>query len=206
MIPYASRTGTRRNLKVLRDNGWRLMVSARGVLRNEGFPYSLDNGAWTAFQKGEPFDEKAFVKAVDLLGANADFVVAPDIVAGGVASLAKSVSWLAWCLERTELVLIAVQDGLTAGQVMPYLGPRVGVFLGGSTDWKHNTMRAWGDTARACGAYFHVGRINSARFIRRCHDAGADSFDGSGPSRFAVEAERLSRELQQQPLFRGIPA
>ncbi len=56
MIAYASRTGTRRNLAALRDAGWRLMVSARGVLRTEGFPYGLDNGAWTAFQRDEPFD------------------------------------------------------------------------------------------------------------------------------------------------------
>src|SRR3546814_4879783 len=50
VIAYASRTGTRRNLDALRDAGWRLMVSARGVLRTEGFPYELDNGAWTSFQ------------------------------------------------------------------------------------------------------------------------------------------------------------
>lgn len=45
MIGYASRTGTRRNLDALRAAGWRLMVSARGALRTEGFPYALDNGA-----------------------------------------------------------------------------------------------------------------------------------------------------------------
>lgn len=51
------------------------MVSARGVLRTEGFPYALDNGAWTAFQKGEPFDGAAFERAVKLLGADADWIV-----------------------------------------------------------------------------------------------------------------------------------
>lgn len=42
MIPYASRTGTKRNLDAMRANGWGLLVSAKGVLRTEGFPY-----AWT---------------------------------------------------------------------------------------------------------------------------------------------------------------
>lgn len=69
MIPYASRTGTRRNLALLRAAGWRLFVSAKGVLRTEGFPYALDNGAWSAFTQGEDFDVEAFEKAFDLLGA-----------------------------------------------------------------------------------------------------------------------------------------
>jgi hypothetical protein len=40
IIPYASRTGTRRNLDALRERGWRLLVSASGVLRTEGFRYA----------------------------------------------------------------------------------------------------------------------------------------------------------------------
>lgn len=36
MIGYASRTGTRRNLAALREADWRLLVSARGVLRIVG--------------------------------------------------------------------------------------------------------------------------------------------------------------------------
>ena len=47
------------------------MVSARGALRTEGFRYALDNGAWTSFQRGEPFDEAAFERAVARLGADA---------------------------------------------------------------------------------------------------------------------------------------
>ena len=79
MIGYASRTGTRRNLDALRRAGWRLMVSARGPLRPERFGYALDNGAWTAFQRGEPFDVPAFDRAVALLGPGADWIVLPDI-------------------------------------------------------------------------------------------------------------------------------
>ena len=94
MLAYASRTGTRRNLDALRAAGWRLMVSARGVLRTEGFRYALDNGAWTSFQRNEPFDEAAFERAVALLGPGADWIVLPDIVMGGLASLRFSQKWL----------------------------------------------------------------------------------------------------------------
>ena len=119
MIAYASRTGTRRNLAALRDAGWRILVSARGVLRNEGFRYALDNGAWTAFTQGEPFDVAAFEKALDLMGAEADWVASPDIVGGGMRSLELSESWLPRLIDA-RLVLIPVQDGLTASDVQAW--------------------------------------------------------------------------------------
>ncbi len=110
---YASRTGTRRNLSALRAAGWRLMVSARGVLRSEGFRYALDNGAWTAYQKGQPFDQGAFLRALDLLGEGADFIVVPDIVAGGRQSLDFSLEWLPHLLPLRVPLLLAVQDGMS---------------------------------------------------------------------------------------------
>lgn len=95
MVPYASRTGTRQNLDAMRANGWGLLVSAKGVLRTEGFKnFMLDNGAWSAFTQGQPFDELAFCKAFDLLGESARMVVVPDIVAGGLKSLDFSLKWL----------------------------------------------------------------------------------------------------------------
>lgn len=62
MIAYASRTGTRRNLDALRGAGWRLLVSATGVHRHEGFRYAIDNGAWTAYQAGTLWNESAFLR------------------------------------------------------------------------------------------------------------------------------------------------
>lgn len=200
---YASRTGTRRNLDALRRHGWRLMVSARGVLRHEGFPYALDNGAWTAFQKGEAFDVAAFERAVDLLGDDADFVVCPDRVADRAATLAMAEAWLPR-LSRLRRVLVAVQDGMTANDVAPWLSPRVGIFIGGTSEWKERTARQWGALARARVAWCHMGRVNTARRISVAAEAGLDSFDGSGPSRFAIRdpARKLARAASQLA-FRG---
>lgn len=163
MIGYASRTGTRRNLDALRAAGWRLMVSARGALRTEGFPYALDNGAWTSFQRNEPFDTVAFERAVDQLGAGADFIVVPDIVNGGIASLTRSRHWwekLRFTYDHIGHVplLIAVQDGFDPRHVVPLLSPRTGVFIGGTTGWKERTMRRWAALARSRGAICHVDR------------------------------------------------
>ena len=203
MMPYASRTGTKRNLDALRAAGWRLLVSARGVLRNEGFPYALDNGAWTAYQRGEAFDVNAFERAIWLLGRDADWIVAPDIVAGGVESLAFTESWL-HRLRFARLVLIAVQDGMTPNDVRPLLGRKRGIFLGGTTDWKISTMRQWGALSREVGCHFHVGRVNTRRRIRMCADAGAHSFDGTSASRFAVTLPKLDAEVRQGHLFAGV--
>lgn len=195
MIAYASRTGTRRNLDALRVAGWRLMVSATGVHRTEGFQYALDNGAWTAYVQGTPWDEEAFRRLVDLLGRDADFVVAPDIVAGGLASLRLSEKWLARLTDadRPTLrrILVPVQDGMTAADITPLLSETVGIFVGGSTDWKLLTMGRWADVARERGAYCHVGRVNSAVRIRMCGRFGVDSFDGSSASRFALTLPNL---------------
>lgn len=201
MIAYAARTGTRRNLDVLRRNGWRLLVSARGELRPEGFRYGLDNGAWTAHSRGEAFDEKAFGVAVERLGAGADFVVVPDIVCGGTRSLDLSLRWLDRLRGVCPVLLLAVQDGFTEEEVGGLLGPGVGVAVGGSTAWKEGTAAAWGRLAEARGAWCHVLRVNTVRRIRICRDARATSFDGSSVSRFAVNADRLSVEVRQIGLF-----
>lgn len=198
--PYASRTGTKRNLAALRAADWRLLVSARGVLRHEGFPYALDNGAWTAHQKGESFDVPAFEKALVELGSSADWVVAPDIVGGGLESLRMSEAWLPrleWC----RATLLAVQDGIAPADVSPLLGGRLGIFVGGTTEWKLGTLPVWGRVARERQCHLHVARVNTAKRIHLCHDAGAHSFDGSSVARFACNLPRLNNAARQGQLF-----
>lgn len=195
MIGYASRTGTRRNLAALRQAGWRLMVSAKGVHRHEGFGYALDNGAWHCFQNKLPFDEACFIEAYRKLGKGADFCVLPDIVAGGVRSLEYSMMWLPRLGDCSAY--LAVQNGMKADDIMPIKGVD-GLFVGGTEDWKERTMPMWGEIARAKGIRLHVGRVNSARRIHLCEANGADSFDGSSVSRYAVTLPRLENARQQK--------
>jgi hypothetical protein len=193
VIAYASRTGTKRNLAELRKHEWRLLVSATGCLRHEGFSYALDNGAWTAFQKQQPFDEVLFLKALAKLGRDADWVVVPDIVAGGRASLEFSLQWLPRVLGSTGRALIAVQDGMVKEDVADLIGEFCGIFVGGSTEWKEATIASWCELARSRGAWSHVGRVNTARRIQLCVSAGATSFDGTSASRFATTVPKLDR-------------
>lgn len=192
VMGYFSRTGTARQLDLHRALGTHCLVSAKGVLRTEGFPYAIDNGAWTAHQQGQPFDDGAFVTCVDLLGRAAEWVAAPDIVCGGPASLAMSLRWLAWCLDRTERVLLPVQNGMTAADLAPHLSPRVGIFVGGDDSFKEGTMAMWAALARRHGAYCHVGRVNTKRRIELCALAEVDSFDGTTWTRFAVNVAKVN--------------
>lgn len=216
---YASRTGTARNLAAMRAAGWRLLVSARGVLRTEGFPYALDNGAWTAHNRREPFDEAAFVRAVDRLGAGADWIVAPDIVGGGLASLDLSARWLPWLLDRTRCVLVPVQNGMDTGDIVSLLSPRVGIFVGGDDlhpktpgvkprrvlTWKERTAAYWSRLAHANGAICHVGRVNTRDRVRICAAAGVDSIDGTSGSQFAVNVPKVDAWRRQPSLLAARP-
>ena len=208
MQPYATITGTRRNIAEMRKHGWALLLTPdttiRGGMKPPGdFRYALDNGAWGCHQRGLPFDDVAFGELVQRWGERAEWVVLPDIVAGGLCSLAFSLSWMS---RIDGLRLLAVQDGMTPDDVRPHLGAGVGLFLGGSTEWKLATIYMWGELASEVGCYYHVARVNTRRRIKKCALAGADSFDGTSATRFSVNAGWLAdaarSEASQVCLFR----
>ena len=164
--------------------------------------YALDNGAWSDFRTGRDFDDGGFKTLVDRLGGAADFIIAPDIVADGLHSLRLNLVWLTPLLVRTRLVLVAVQDGMGPQDLVDVVVPgHVGIFLGGSTEWKLQTMRSWGEFAAERNVYFHIGRANTARRFRLAHQAGADSVDGSGASRYSTELPMLDFAGRQPDLW-----
>jgi hypothetical protein len=208
LTAYATHTGTIRNQRALRLAGWRWLVTP-DTLKWYGWkrprwddgtkaPYALDNGAWGCFQRQEPWDRSAFERSLSAVGTGADWVVLPDIVGGGLASLARSVAWLRRIDGR---VLLPVQDGMTPADVKPHLGGRVGIFVGGSTQWKLDTMRTWGQLARDCGTLCHVGRVNTIRRIAIASASLAHSFDGTSCTRFAVTVAPLDAARRRHTLF-----
>lgn len=204
MRPFATRTGTRRNLELMREGGWGILLNPFESMTETGFVEALDNGAWPAFQQGKPFDGEAFERALEKVGRRVSWIAAPDIVMGGRESLNLSRSWLPRLLEVGPTILIPLQDGMTVRDVVDLFrqhGNRIGIFLGGSTEWKLKTMRRWGRLARRLGIYYHVGRVNTAKRIYLAAFAGADSFDGTSASKFAVTIPGLTYATRQQDLF-----
>lgn len=180
------------------------MVTAtklRLVPRDYGFErWCYDNGAWVAHTTGQPFDEAAFLKGYDKVGRGADFAVLPDIVAGGMRSLDYSLTWRERLGEPLCPLLLAVQDGMDVADVEGLVGKHLGIFVGGSTEWKEATLPQWGRLARATGAHLHVGRVNTARRIKLCAMAGADSIDGTSVTRFVKTLPLIDNAVRQWAL------
>jgi len=216
---YATATGTKQNVVALRRHGWGFVYTPDDQARPGGadLPYFLDNGAWGCFCKGHPFDPDAFRGLLAKYGAGADFVVVPDIVGGGRASLDLSRSWLDELLVAVACpILIPVQEGMTPTDFdrLP-LGARVGLFVGGAPsnedtryegepEWKELTLPVWGTLAREAGCWLHVGRVNTARRIHLCLP-WAHSFDGTSASKYAKNVGLLdrARKARVAPPFRG---
>lgn len=198
---YASRTGTKVNLDALRAHRWGLLVSRAGKWRREGFDqWACDNGAWADYQAHRPFDTASFEEFlgwVEHEPVPPAWIVLPDIVGGGLASLRLSLRYVDRCRALAPMVLIAAQDGMVPDDVVPFLAPTIGVFLGGTTPWKEGHMAAWGRMCLKHELYYHVGRVNTARRIRLAVAAGADSIDGTSASRFAVTIPWLSNVSRQ---------
>jgi hypothetical protein len=203
MMAYAATVGRGRNRDALVSAGWGFMCQPDWV-QSHGQPYALDNGAYAAFLRGERLNESAFYRAVDRFGEHADFVVLPDIVCGGPASLELSLSALEKLADLPAGKLIAVQNGFTWDDVKAFVSADVGIFVGGDTDWKINTLSYWGEHCAQAGVYMHVGRVNSVKRLRICAAAGAHSFDGSGVSRFSSELPRIDFHRRQADLFSPI--
>ena len=117
-------------------------------------------------------------------------------------SLKRSIEWLPRLLEQTQRVLIPVQDGMLPSDVRGLMGERVGLFIGGTTEWKLKNIRPMCDMANEAGAWSHVGRVNSVMRINICLSAGATSFDGTSASRYAKTLPALDAARRQHTLFR----
>lgn len=218
MIGYASHTGTRRNVEALRDAGWRVLISPFGDSYDLGLAYGVDNPAWPAsqlFERGQRPSRRPdasmlarFRLTVERRGADADFIIVPDIVMGGAESLALSAEWLPILralVPAGPRLLIAVQDGFETGQLgrraRDLIGQADGIFVGGGDPWKEQALPIWAEIKRETGCYLHVGRVNSARRIALCAAAGANSFDGSGASKFAKTVPMLEQAARQPSLL-----
>lgn len=202
MNSYASNTGTLRNLDALRRHGWRILLTPRNPRPPAGLPFAIDNGAWSNYQRKEPFDNEGFRRLVETHGAAAEFVVIPDKVCEGMKSLEFSLLWLEE-LRHLRRLLLPVQDGMSAADVGAVLRrePGLGIFLGGSTEWKLRTLYGWGMVAHAFGCYFHVGRVNTKKRIQLCAEAGVTSIDGTSATMFSVTVPMLDAARRQPSLL-----
>ena len=209
MIPYTSALPNKVCLKILDHyyDGWRFLLSPASVssfgkkrehlLYERG--YAIDNGVYSYWRRGLPFDDEAFIKLLDQYAEGADWIVIPDVVGDWWETARMFMLWYDRLIPYRKHLLYVAQDGIEDRDYATVRGMTtrgVGVFIGGSTDWK---LEHAGNIAKICrenNATCHVGRVNSARRTRMCWNWGVSSFDGSGMSRFSPTAMYVSREMR----------
>ena len=196
---YTARSG-RANKDTAIKNGVGLLIVDHWT-DPTAYPYfAIDNGCYSAYARGVPWDPAPFMhnlhKAREL-GLRPDFAVLPDIVAGGGASMSKSIRWRNVLQAEFPGIpwYIAVQDGITPDMI-PDMGIS-GIFVGGTKPWKLATMRIWAEYAHRHGIGIHVGRMGSLEDILGAHDAGADSIDSTTWVQRNGMLERRIREYRE---------
>jgi hypothetical protein len=154
-------------------------------------PCALDNGAFGCWQKGYPFQADLFRATVAksyAVGIPLDFIVCPDIVAGGSKSLAYSMEWAKGELNTAPRLALAVQDGMQPGAVEAVeavlrRGYFSHLFVGGTVGWKWETAAQWIKLAHDHGRKCHIGRCGRHGQLLEAHALGADSVDSTNFSR-----------------------
>jgi hypothetical protein len=192
---YASSTGNLKNLEVLKKLKWGLVVAPFNERMYDFKSYFIDNGAWSCYTQKENWKKRfefRFKLLCDCYGEKADFIIAPDIVGGGNKSLDFSLSYLEELSIYGTKILLPVQDGVTNRDFYNLLSPKVGLFLGGTTEWKLKSITKWAWIAQRYNCHFHVARVNTCRRIKLCGIARAHSFDGSYLSRYIRDAEIIN--------------
>lgn len=164
------------------------MLISPGGFWNAGCRFSLDNGVYGLWCKGLKFQPSPFISlliTVKNLNLVPLWVVVPDAVGD---SETTSRLWLEWQpIIKHEFGFnraFAVQDGHTLKDVPENTDV---VFIGGSTNWKRQNIKVF------CSNFprVHVARINTLRWLWVCHNAGAESVDGTGWFRHSDRTQEL---------------
>lgn len=179
MVVYVANNGTKEKLKFIQSSPMLgLMFTPFDYKTNWTHRYALDNGAFSSYTQGTNWYGGRLIDVLEEL-TKPDFVVLPDIVAGGKPSLNESIAWRK-VLPDSYNYYCAIQDGMKVTD-MPsaFLDKIGGVFIGGSVNWKMKSIDEWVEFAHKHGLKCHVGRIGTLQRLLICQQKGVDSVDSS---------------------------
>lgn len=161
----------------------------RGELPPRRSRWFHDNRAFADWKAGRPFNGVRWQRdqwRIRNAQLRPDFVVVPDVVAGGRASLDFSAFERPFVAEGCPAYLV-VQDGMTPELVGSWLDvqpdPYAGIFVGGTLEWKLATSALWVRFAHDRDMRLHIGRVGPADRVLWARSIGADSIDSSLPLR-----------------------
>jgi hypothetical protein len=162
-----------------------LLLGPSGLRNPKDLPFACDNDIFSAWSRSgfssniseqrSTWDESAFLAMFDWLRDRHRlplWIVAPDVPGNALQTIQQFRIWRPRIEKAGFRAAMAVQDGMTPSDVPS----GVVAFIGGTTAWK------WANVERFCGECdrCHVGRVNQYRRLWQCHEAGAESCDGTG--------------------------
>ena len=144
----------------------------------------IDNGAFTCYYKGYPFQEDIFLNTIKKsykLGIKLDFIVCPDLLMQGKRSLEYSMEWALGRLKTAHNLALVVQDGITPNVIDTWNVWRrfTRLFIGGSVDWKWETAAMWVEYAKSRGVRVHLGQCGKLEDLKKAYNLGIDSVDST---------------------------
>lgn len=173
--------GNEKDLEKIKQLELGLMISAEPDKKYKNYVCAIDNGAYMAWKRGFPWSEKRFIDLLEkcwTTGINAEFIVCPDIVQGGMDSYNFSISWIKKL--RPARLALAVQDGITINDIIiADLKYFTHIFIGGSVDWKWKTAEQWVNFAHENGKKCHIGKCGTLERLIYANKIGADSVDST---------------------------
>lgn len=151
--------------------------------------FFVDNGAYHYYTHNKQFIATPMISLINRY-PNYDFAILPDIVRGGKESLRLSEKWYNW-LKKDIRWYLSVQDGITPNDISYFIDKIDGIFVGGSKQWKKDTMNSWIEFSHSIGLKCHIGRFGTLRKMIYARDCGADSIDSSNASKSLPAWNRL---------------
>lgn len=140
--------------------------------------FAIDNGGFSRFERNNFLSLLEREKPRKHL---CRWVALPDVVADARRTMECFVRWRDLAIDW-PLALVA-QDGIEHLDI-PWDDIEC-IFIGGSTKWKlSEEAAACVKAAKILNKWVHVGRVNTPDRLDYFEKLGADSFDGSGLSRF----------------------
>lgn len=141
--------------------------------------WAMDNGCFVGLDPG------AFMRMLYAYRQKPGcvFVTAPDAVGDAAETRYLWTFWAPVIRSLGHTPAFVAQDGLDPHDVPWDAG--IALFIGGSTPFKESQLaRSLIAMAKARGIWAHVGRVNGKRRYEMMLQAGADSIDGTGFSRY----------------------
>lgn len=176
-------TGTLKTIELCNRYNVCLLMVANWVNPDKWLSFAVDNGCYAAYHRNEDWNAARFMGILARCkkeNRNPDFIVIPDKPLSK-DSLEFSSKWIP-VLESMYPGFpryLVVQDGMKWMDVLPYISRIQGIFIGGSMEWKMETMISWITHAHNWDLKCHVGRIGPVKRMMICELAGADSIDST---------------------------